>query len=398
MVIPDILRYFRGSLKVRVQGLKIESFFNMSVAYGISFWNVERISMTEAQFNISIKGYKLLKKVLRKTGCQVSIIDKYGFPFFMLKLKRRKMLGIGFAIFLTIVIGMSSFVWSVKIIGARGISIKEIEKNLSELGVKPGAFKLSLPVADIENNMLIRMEGLSWIKVKLVGTRAEVEVKERVVMPEIVPDDKPCDVIAKRDGIIIKIVSSKGDPVVKQGDTVRKGQVLVTGTIKRPDLEDRYVHAAAESLARTWYEQSCAIPFQSVEKIRTGRKLSKIYIKIGSKKIQIKNCNISYKSYDKIEKSTKLIDTASFQLPLDIIIEEYHETANKIRTITAEEAKIEASNKVEKSIMENIPSDAKIINKKVNVSIKENAAYAVGLIETIEDIGIQQEIIINGEV
>lgn len=397
MVVPGILRYLRGSLKVKVEGLNIEKFFNMSVAHEISFWDVKRISMTEAQFRISIKDYRLLKKVLKKTGCQISIIDKYGFPFFILKLNRRKMLSMGFIVFLLILIGMSSFVWSVKIIGAEVLDTKEIERNLSELGVKPGAFKLNLSVSDIENDMMIRMGGLSWIKVKLVGTRAEVTVKERVEPPRVVPDDKPCDIIAKRDGIIVKIVSAKGDVVAAEGDPVRKGQVLVTGTIVRPNLENRYVHASAVVQARTWYEQSAAVPFQSLEKVRTGKKCSKIYIKLGSKKIQIKNCNIPYKSYDKIEKSTKLIDTDSFQLPMDIVIEEYYETTSKVRAITPEEAKKEASDRVEKSIMDSIPPDARILSKKISVSEKDNVAFATGLIETIEDIGEQEEIKISGE-
>lgn len=397
MVIPGIIKYIRGYLTIKVEGLNLERFLNMAVAYGINFWDIKRLNMTALEVKLNLKGYRLLKKVIKKTGCQISIIDKDGFPFFVSKLRKRKMMSLGFIVFILLLFVLSSFVWSVKINGAKSINTKEIERNLAELGVKPGVFKLDIAVSEIENNMLIRMSSLSWIKVKLVGTRAEVDVKERVIPPEIIPDSKPCNIVAKRDGIIDKIVSAKGDVLVSKGDPVRKGDILVTGTIERNNIEKRFVHSSAEVRARTWYEGSIAVPFEKIQKVRTGNKVEKIFIAFGSKMLEIKNNNIPYKSYDKIEKSTKLIDTDIFQLPIDIIIEEYYETINKTVSLTDEEARAEAVDRVEKTIINNIPADAKIINKKINISVKEDVILANALIETVEDIGLQEEIRINGE-
>lgn len=392
MLVPDIIKYCRGYLTLKVEGLNIERFLNMSIMNGINFWDIKRINITETYLKVSIGGYRSLKKILRKTGCRVSIIDKGGLPFFIAKMNKRKMMGFGIAVFLFIILFMSSFIWSVEVTGAVNVNTKDIVSNLAELGVRPGAFKLNIPIYEIENNMLIRMGGISWIKVRLKGTRAYVEIKERVIPPKVVSEDKPCNVVAARDGIIIKIVSSEGDVLVSPGDTVSKGQILVKGTIERELAEKRFVHASAEVEARTWYERSTAVPLDRLEKARTGNKAINIYLKWNNKRFNIKNSNITYKSYDKIERSTKLIDMDSFQLPLEIVIEEYWETTLKRRTLTVDEAKNEAASKVEKFIIDNMPSNAKIINKKINITVKENVVYASGLIETIEDIGVQQEI------
>lgn len=398
MIIPEILKYVKGYLTLRVDGLNIERFFNMSMAGGIELWDIKRVNTTEVQMKVSIRGYRALKKILRKTGCRVSIIDKNGLPFFIAKVNRRKMLGFGLLIFLLLIIAMSSFVWSVKVVGAKNSNTQDLERNLAELGVKPGAFKLSIPVAEVENNMLIKMGNLSWIKVRLIGTRAYVEVKERVLPPEILPDSKPCNIVAKRDGVITKIVSQKGDVKAISGDTVSKGQVLITGVLERENMDKRYVHASGQAIAKTWYQWSTAVPLQKYEKVRTGRCSSKIYIKWYDKRVLIKNTNIKYKNYDKIEKSTKIIDMDNFQFPLEIAIEQYFETTANRVTLTPEDAKSEAISKMEKFIIDNMSPDAKIIDKKVDIAVEGNIAYASALIETIEDIGTQEEININGEV
>lgn len=392
MIVPDLLKYLSGYLTIKVEGLNLEKFLNMSVAHGVNFWDINRLSITEIELKISIKGYRLLKKILKKTGCQITITSKDGLPFFVSKLKKRKMMALGFIVSILLVFVLSSFIWSIKVIGAKSISTKVLEENLSELGVKPGALKLDLSVSEIENNMLIKMKNLSWIKVKLIGTRAEIEIKERVDTPKIIPDNKPCNIVAKRDGIIEKIVSTKGDVLAAKGGLVSKGDILVTGIIDRTNIEKRYVHAAAEVKARTWYEGSAAVPFEKIQKVRTGNKVVNISLIIGSKILEIKKTSIPYKSYDKIEKSTKLIDTDLFQLPVDIKLEEYYETLNKVISLTPEEAKAEAVDTVEKAIVNNLPYDTKIINKNISVSIKENVVLVNARFETVEDIGVQEEI------
>lgn len=392
MIIPDTVKFLRGYVTISVEGLNIEKFLNISVNRGISFWDAKRVSMTEIELKTNIRGYRSLKKILNKTGSHISIIDKRGLPFFVSRVGSRKMLGIGFIIFIFMIIVLSSFIWSVRITGTNMTSTVEIEKNLAELGVKPGTLKLDLSVSEIENNMLIRMGSLSWIKVRFVGTRAEVEVKERVIPPQIVPKDKPCDVVAKRDGVILKIVSAMGDVSVKQGTPVRKGDVLITGILNRESSGIRYVHAEGEVLARTWYECSFSVPLQKTVDVRTGKKITNVYLIAGSKKIVIKNSTILYKSYDKIEKSTKIIDTDIFQLPFELVLEEYYETQGKPVTLTVDEACAEASDSVEKAIIDNMPSDSKILNRKIETEVNGNVVTANAVIETMEDIGAQEEI------
>lgn len=392
MSISGILKHYKGYLSVRVEGLNLEKFLNMSVANGIEFWDVKRLSMTEMQMKLSISSYRNIKKFLSRTGCQVYIERKNGFPFSILKVRRRVMLGIGFAVFIFLIFVLSSFIWSVNVTGAKTIGTNEVLKNLSELGVRAGAFKPGISVSQVENNMLIRMKSISWIKVKITGTRADVEIVERVIPPIVIPQDKPCNIVARCDGIIVKAVAGKGSVLVSPGDPVREGQVLVSGVLEKEGTETRYVHSIADVVARTWHDMESVVPLESSEWIRTGNEKIGIALIAGSKKITIRKANIGYKTYDKIIKDVKLINTKKFQFPLGFTIEQYYETNEKIIKLSPEEAKSKALNNVEKEIIDNISPDAKIINKKMDVSIKDEKAYAAESVETVEDIGQQAEI------
>lgn len=392
MSISGILKHYQGYLTVSVEGLYLEKFLNMAVANGIEFWDVKRLSMTEMELKLSIKSYRSIKKFLGRTGCQVYIEGKRGLPFSILKVRRRVMLGIGFTIFIFLIFMLSSFIWSVNVTGAKTIDTDEIVKNLSELGVRAGAFKPGISVSQVENNMLIRMKSISWIKVKIIGTRADIEIVERVPPPEVISQDKPCNIVARCDGIIVKAVAGKGNVLVSPGDPVRKGQLLVSGVLEKEGQETRYVHSIADVEARTWHDMESSVPLEYSQWIRTGNKKTGVYLIAGSKKYTVRNSNIRYKTYDKIIKNIKLINTKKFQFPLEIIIEQYYETSEKKVKLSSEEAKSKAVDIVEKEIIDNISPDAKIINKKINVTIKDNKAYAAESVETVEDIGQQAEI------
>lgn len=392
MSIQEIVKYLKGYLILRIEGLNLEKFINISIANGINFWDMKRLSMTAIELNVDLMGYKALKKMLRKTNSRAYVISKKGFPFLFLKLKRRSMLGIGFAIFIFLIFVLSSFIWSINIKGANNVSSKEIRQSLSELGIRPGTFKLNIPVIEIENNMLIKVKEISWIKITLKGTRAIIEIKERINPPKIVPENIPCNIVARRDGIIYKIVSMKGDEVVKEGEPVRKGQILVSGVIERPEVEIRYVHSLAEIEAKTWYEEKVVIPLETIKRVRSGRKKSKIYINLNDKTLLIKNTDINYKTYDKIKRNLKLIETDKFELPFEIVIEDYFETSDINVFLSSEEAKSLALEEIEKNVLSNMAYNAKIINKRIDYVVKEDCVIASALYETIEDIGVQQEI------
>ena len=68
-----------------------------------------------------------------------------------------------------------------------------------------------------------------WVKARIEGSKLKVSAVERQSPPSIISEDSPCNLVAKRDGEVIRVYTTAGTSVVKKGDMIRKGQILVKG-------------------------------------------------------------------------------------------------------------------------------------------------------------------------
>ena len=149
---------------------------------------------------------------------------------------------------------MSSFIWGIEI---SGIEIDEnTVHNLYENGLKIGMLKNMVDVDAVRSKMMTNMPEIAWIGINIIGSKAEVEIKERIQKPDIVEKDKPYNIKAKCDGVITRIEVKQGMPLVKQGDVVTKGQLLVSGVLESSVVGVRLVPSSAIILAKTWHEKS----------------------------------------------------------------------------------------------------------------------------------------------
>ncbi len=129
------------------------------------------------------------------------------------------------------------------------VATEVILEKLSENGIKPGALKFSINPDNVVDNIMLGINDLSRISVSVRGTRVFVNVSERVKPPDLIDKNLPCDLVAAKDGVIYSIVAKEGLETVKIGDTVTKGQLLVTGTIenvKNPEAPPLMVHSMAQ--------------------------------------------------------------------------------------------------------------------------------------------------------
>ena len=108
--------YILGYLRISIEGYYIERFINICKKRNITIWNLKRNKNTMLFFNVRIKEFKEVCKIVKQLNCKLKIRSKKGLPFLMYKYKKRK----AFAILLIIVvfiIGLSSmYVWNVDII------------------------------------------------------------------------------------------------------------------------------------------------------------------------------------------------------------------------------------------------------------------------------------------
>lgn len=384
--------FINGFIVVRVEGLNPEKFINLCSRNGINLWDINKLSYTIIEFKMKNNEYKYLKDVIKKTSSRTKIIKKKGFNFLYGKIRRRKFFIIGIAVFLMILFYLSNIVWIIDINGYKRISKDLIYDALKSSGLKEGELKHKINLRDIESNVLKQINEISLINIKFIGTRAKVEVVERTMPPEIIPLDMPTNIIANKGGIVTKILSYKGQPMVQVGDYVKKGQILISGIITdKTNVPSKIVHAMGIVTARTWYEAKQEVYFNHKFEIRTGRLKKKVYYNIIGKKVRIKNDNIDFLNYDKIEEKN-LLKIAGFETPIEVLTEYYYEKEYQTIKLSSEEAIEMAIKNAEDGVKSLLPNDPQIIEKKIEKTIVENKAMVRVLFIIAENIGISEEI------
>ncbi|MBX6377064.1 MAG: sporulation protein YqfD, partial [Clostridia bacterium] len=270
--------YVLGHLVVRASGPGCERLINLAVARGIYFWNVRRDG-DDVLACVGIAGFFRLRPLVRQTRCRLRVERRVGLPFLWALLRRRRLLVAGGAVLVATLLVLSSFVWVVEVRGLRTLSRQEVLAAAARLGLKPGVAKRSLDLERIESQLPLELPRIGWVGVRVTGTRAVVEVVERAVLdPAFLPQRGGADVVARRDGLVTHVLVLMGQAEVREGDVVRRGQVLIRGLLAPPpdapraeEAVPRPVRARGIVLGRVWYNAYVEVSRVQVNRVRTGR-------------------------------------------------------------------------------------------------------------------------------
>lgn len=391
MFILRLWNYFCGYAIIIVKGIKIERFINLAVVNNIYLWDIEKIDYTTIKAKINIRDFFKLRSIVRKTDSNIQIIEKCGMPFKIKTVKRRKWFFFGLGALLIFIYILSSYIWMIEIHGLERIDEQIVLENLSYAGLRVGIKKSKVEKRDIENRMLIQMPELTWMGIEIKGTKAFVTVVEKKPEPQLINRDEPCDIVASKNGVIEKILVLNGDGVVKDGDTVKKGQLLVSGTIIREGLPERYVHSMAEVNARTWYEDVEEIPFEQIEYKKTGRTFTTYSMEIIKKKIE-RAKKVPFEDYNKNSKDIYILSFGSYVFPIKLTVTKYEELVPLTKIINEEEAKTICEERLNTKIKLQLPENAVILNSRIEYFTNEKSLIGKIYVEVLENIGVKVKI------
>ncbi len=284
-----LFKLLSGYIRLRLTGRSPERFFNLCGASGLEIWDAsfERGSYL---FSMKIRDFLACRPFVRKAGVRVRIQEKRGLPFFLHRSRARAAWGAGFAAFFLCLYAMSFFVWDIGYEGNVRYTEDVLSHFLEETGINRARLAELTAREALEEALRARFEGITWVSARLSGTRLYIHIKENEV-PLSFPEQShtPCDLRASSDGVITSVVVRSGLPMVKAGDTVTAGQLLVTGCIPITDdsgsvAEARYVHADADVKAVCARSEAEEIPVWHMVKPETGRRRKGLCVVLGNGK------------------------------------------------------------------------------------------------------------------
>ena len=283
---------------------------------------------------------------------------------------------------------MSNIVFDIDVIH----SSKEIKdlvyKELKENGINKYILKKSYEeIERIEDKILEdNKDKIEWIEITENGTSYIIRVEERKIKEDN-DDNTSYDIVSTKNAIIYSIEASSGEKIKKINDYVTKGDIIISGSITKPDGNKIIETAKGEVYGEVWYVVDVNYPYIYKEETQTGKVKEVYVINFLGKRISLFDFN-KFKTYNA---NSKVLLNNNF-LPINIVKEKQYEL-NVIDEYYTEEETVEKAIELAK---EKVLSNNKIKEiKKINILEKNIYSSKVGLklfVSVIENIGDYKEI------
>ena len=393
MVFKLFLEFLFGYVNISVEGYFIERFINICISKNILLWNMKREKSTYINANIGIKEFKKIKQIAKKTKCKVTINRKKGFPFILNRYKKRKIFGIFLILIIVAIFISSNFIWNIEIVGNEKIQQAEIFNLLNENGLCIGNSKRKIDVQKIINNIRMQRDDIAWISINLEGTNVIVKISESSKKPDIIDKEDYCNIVSDKEGVITKISAKTGTALVKPGDIVTKGTVLVGGWMEGKYTGTRYVHSDADIEARVWYTKKEKMNLNQTIEEKTGNKETKYSLSVNNFEINLYKTLPKFEKYDTINENKKLKLFSNFYLPVVFNTYNYYELQARDVLYTHDEAKKILIEKLREELQKEILNKNDIVNENINVNEEEKNVEVEITYEVLETIGTKEKIV-----
>lgn len=371
-----------GYLTLHISGTSPERFINLCSNRRIYIWDIVRDN-EYYQFNLSARKYKALKPIFRKTRLVPKIDKKYGLPFFLKRNRKRKGFFVGILICMILVYIMSLYIWNVEVVGGSKYTPEAIIKFLSRNDIRAGIKKKLIVGNKIEEKIRSAYDDIGWVSAEVKGTRLIIKITETNMPIPIIPATAPSHIVASKNAVIKEIITRTGTPLVKPGDVVQKGDILVSGVVEIMDdfgglLDKKPLIASADIVCSSYYDYNDSFPLSHTIKVFTNNQKKGLYISLFGRKLFIYNPSNSYDMYDIIVSDNTLHIIDSFYLPFQYGTEIRREYLLQDDQYTNEEAIAIAKSRLNRYFGSLNENDVYITGNNVKIDIKNNNCITQG--------------------
>ncbi len=383
------IRFIFGYKQITVSSENSASLVNVCMEMGITYTPSLH---SENCFSVicSLWGAKRLESALIERGIEVLEIRERGIPSILGRYRRRWGIFVGALCFALIIFLSGRVIWDVRIDGERTLSENEVIELLEVCGLQVGKRISTLKADTIANRAIIMSDDISWMSVNIIGTVAHVEIRETQYADRVDEPDA-ANLVASRDGEIVLFEEVRGNIVTEIGDTVRAGDLLVSGLYGDEEGGFRYACAKGRVLARTKEEFSAEIPLQYDKKVYTDSYFCEKYLIFFGKEIKF------FSNTRNLPSSCDTIDTVEYldifsmgKLPVGIRTVRYMEYEYQRYTRSPESALELALYKLRCSEQQMGMND--ILSREFHSSLSEDSYTFSCITECICDIARQVEI------
>ncbi len=247
-----------------------EQFISELLEKGIPLSRV-KMSNGTVTARVSPLHYYTCARAAKKNGVRLRCTGRRGLYFALSRYKKRVGLYIGALVFATMLTYWQGQIQDIDIEG--DVSHSQVREILKECGFEKGAPLSGLDFEKARLELLLQVNDAGWADVSCEGYRVLVNIQTAVDRTKMhIDTDAPTNIISTRDAVIIDYKVKNGAEAVSRGSTVKKGQMLVSGTMADPAGNLHYEQAEAEVLGEFYETQEFYVPFKETLHIPDGEK------------------------------------------------------------------------------------------------------------------------------
>ncbi|MBR4800997.1 MAG: sporulation protein YqfD [Clostridia bacterium] len=282
---------------------------------------------------------------------------------------------VGLAVVVAISVVCTSFITRVSVDGVRDAALKlEISALLEESGARRGGKVSNVDEGSLEK-ALLSLNGVAFASVKKNGGHISVYVKEELPSAEF-EEISGSQVVAKKRAVVTRVIVDGGTAVVKYGDVVGTGDLLIDGYTEYGDQRIA-VQASGEVWGKVYYQKKLYFADTTLKK-EYGRK--KTVTKLSFFGIEPKTPKCDFENYELRVK----ISQNGFFVPYKTYVYEFFEITGveETNSLTDEEMKLSAYSQV----LEDIDTAVKVLDVYYEIENSANGKYLTVTVEAEERI------------
>lgn len=381
-----MIEKLKSKVSLTIEGRNINRFINKLTKRKIEILSLKYKNRNTVNILIYKKDLETVYKL--KSIYQITENSVYGILKIKENIKLNTHLIIIILITLSLFFVLINTVFDIEIIHSSKDVRTLLKNELEENGIRKFTFRKTYnELEKIKEKIIDKYpDKIEWLEIERKGTKYTVKVEERKINKKD-ESNTPRNIIAKKSGIIKKVLAEKGDIVKDKDDYVQKGDLVVNGEIIFNEETKGKVKAEGKVYAEVWYVTKTEYPFAYFEEKDTGKSQNIYKIKFLNKDFEL-----TFNKY-KTKKENEQILLKNNILPIKLIKTKQREIKKINQVLTFEQALTKAENLSIKKIEDKLSKDEYIIRSKyLKSTVKESIVEVEMFFAVYEDITDYKEI------
>ncbi|MBR3229397.1 MAG: sporulation protein YqfD [Bacilli bacterium] len=381
-----MIELFQSKISLNIKGRNINRFIKKLRNNKIDILKIKYKNKNEANIIIYKKDQNKIKKI--KSIYDITELEVFGLLKIKKNINKNKHLILIILFVYILFIMMTKMIFKIEIIHSNKDIRNLLKEELKKEGIHKYTFKKEYKeISKIKQKILNKYrDKIEWLEIENSGTKITVRVEERKI-PKQTQEEIPRNIIAKKKGVIKKVIAKKGDIVKDMDDYVEKGDLIITGDLIFNNETKGKVRADGEVYAEIWYITKTKYPIVTEKEIITGRKKNTYVVKFLNK-----NFELTLNKYKTKKIKEKIVLKHKF-LPITLSKQTQRETKKISEILTYDEALEKAKEESVKYIKNKLNKKEYIIRSNYLKSSLNNSTIEVEMFFAVyEDITDYAEI------